>query len=365
MTHPDYSGVRLRPNDTIGILGGGQLGRMLALAAASLGLRTHIFCPDRRCPAFQVADSTSCAAYDDEEALARFCDSVAAVTYEFENIPAATVDYVAARRPLRPTARALEVSQDRLTEKQFLNRIGIRTAPYRAIDSERELAQAGEALGFPCVAKTRRFGYDGKGQTILRGPADVAGAWGRLGTHRSILEAFIPFDCEISVTAARALDGDIRTYPVTRNDHENHILSRSRVPAQVPTTVAQSAVAAARKLTEALDYVGVLAVEFFVSGTQLLANEFAPRVHNSGHWTMEGAATDHFRQHIRAVAGWPLGDVGLRGHRIEMKNLIGSDVHDWDALLKDPAAHLHLYGKQDAQPGRKMGHVTWVTAEPE
>ncbi len=359
MPRPDPA-VTLKPGDAIGILGGGQLGRMLALAAAPLGLRAHIFCPDKRSPAFQVADAISCNDYEDEGALARFCASVDAVTYEFENIPEKTVAYVQARKPLRPSEQAFVTTRDRLTEKTFLNEIGVATAPYRAISSREALAAAAEALGFPCIAKTRRFGYDGKGQARLDDLGDVDAAWAALGTDQAILEAFVPFRCEVSAVIARALDGSTRCFAITENAHQNHILARSRVPARLPTDMSERAVQAAGKVVDALGYVGVLAVEFFVTEDQLLANEIAPRVHNSGHWTIEGAAVSQFTQHIRAVAGWPLADVPLRGAEIEMHNLLGDEIARWPALLADPAAHLHLYGKRDARPGRKMGHVTWV-----
>lgn len=353
--------VRLNPGDTIGILGGGQLGRMLAMAASQLGLRSHIFCPDRRSPAFEVADAVTCADYTDEGALAQFTQSVGAVTYEFENIPAETVAYVTARRPLRPSNKALVIIQDRLSEKDFLNSIGVPTAPYKAISSPEDLAKALGELGTPAIAKTRLFGYDGKGQTKLDSPGQVADAWDKLGTAKSILEGFVPFNREVSVIVARDMDGRVLTWPVTENVHVNHILDTSTVPATVSDTVEQTARTYAARVAEELEYVGVLAVEFFVldDSDTVIANEIAPRVHNSGHWTLEGAVTSQFENHIRAIAGWPLGATEALG-RVRMKNLIGDEVKDWRSILSDPAAHLHLYGKQEARPGRKMGHVTWL-----
>ena len=355
--------ARLKPGDTIGILGGGQLGRMLALAAARVGLKAHIFCPDKRSPAFQVADAATVAPYADEAALAAFARAVDVVTYEFENIPAETVAYLKARKPLRPGEEALRTSQDRLSEKTFLERIGVPTAPYRAFSSEAELAEAADAIGYPCIAKTRRFGYDGRGQTRLEDPRDVANAWQTLGTANSVLEGFVPFDREISVIVARALDGRTATFPLCENTHVDHILDETLAPARVSDAIARTACAHANRAVSALGHVGVLTVEMFVidDGEQVIANEIAPRVHNSGHWTIEGATTSQFEQHVRAIAGWPLGDPSAVG-TARMKNLIGHAADDWAGYLDDPAAHLHLYGKHDARPGRKMGHVTWVDA---
>jgi 5-(carboxyamino)imidazole ribonucleotide synthase len=353
----------IRPGSTIGILGGGQLGRMMALAAASLGLRSHIFCPDKEAPAYEVAAAKTVAAYDDEAALAAFADAVDVVTYEFENVPAPTASFLAGRVALRPNAAALETAQDRLVEKSYVAGLGIGTAPFRAVDGEQDLVEALEALGAPAILKTRRFGYDGKGQVRIR-PGDRAGeAFAHLGGAPSILEGFVPFTKEISIVAARGTDGSFAAYDPCLNEHRAGILHRTTLPSGISDTLAQKAILAARRIAEALDYVGVIAVEMFVvegeSGEDVLVNEIAPRVHNSGHWTTEGAETSQFEQHIRAVCGWPLGATTTRG-AVEMTNLIGDEIETWPAILAEPGAHLHHYGKTKARPGRKMGHVTRV-----
>lgn len=353
----------LQPGDTIGILGGGQLGRMTALAAAQLGLKSIIFCPEAGSPAFQVSDAHVCAAYDDWEALARFAGMVQAVTYEFENVPLDTAEFLAARVPLRPGPRALAVSQDRLQEKTFVNGLGIETAPFAAVDDLEGLNRAVAAIGLPAVLKTRRFGYDGKGQVTLRPGDDLASAWDAIGRQSAILEGFVPFEREVSIIAARRSDDAFAAYEVTQNVHRNHILHTSMVPAEVSPAAARQARACACAIAGALDYVGVFAVELFVVGRgaqeRVIVNEIAPRVHNSGHWTQDGAITSQFEQHVRAIAGWPLGETGRIG-RVEMTNLIGDDVSTWHELLAEPGAHLHLYGKAEARPGRKMGHVNRI-----
>lgn len=350
----------LKPGDTIGILGGGQLGRMIALSCAQLGLKTHILCPEADSPAFQVSDGHICAAYDDEAALAELARIADVVTYEFENVPLATAQFLSARVPVRPGPRALEVSQDRLAEKTFVQALGIDTAPFAAVDSLADLEAAVAQIGLPAVLKTRRFGYDGKGQITLRDGADLAAAWEGIGKQSAILEGFVNFRREVSVVAARREDGAFAAFDVTENVHRNHILHTSTVPASVSAETARAARGIACKIAGALEYVGVFAVELFVSecglGEWLIVNEIAPRVHNSGHWTMDAAATSQFEQHVRAVAGWPLGDTRLTGP-VEMLNLIGDDVNDWHRHLADPSARLHLYGKAEARPGRKMGHV--------
>lgn len=350
----------IQPGATIGILGGGQLGRMIALSCAQLGLRTHILCPEADSPAFQVSAGHICAAYDDEAALAELARVSDVVTYEFENVPLSTAQFLAARVPVRPGPRALEVSQDRLAEKTFVQGLGIDTAPFARVDSLADLEAAVKEIGLPAVLKTRRFGYDGKGQITLRDGADLAAAWDGIGQQSAILEGFVNFRREVSVVAARRADGAFAAFDVTENVHRNHILHTSTVPAAISAETARGASDIACKIAGALDYVGVFAVELFVAecglGEWLVVNEIAPRVHNSGHWTMDGAATSQFEQHVRAIAGWPLGDTA-RLFRVEMLNLIGDDVADWQRFLADPTAHLHLYGKQDARPGRKMGHV--------
>ena len=360
--------IRLAPGDTIGILGGGQLGRMLAVAAVALGLRTHVFCPDADCPAFDVSAARTVAPYDDEAALARFAEAVDAATYEFENVPDRTAAILAEHRPLRPNARALAVCQDRLEEKTFLAGLGLATAPFRAVASEQDLAEALDALGAPealgasAILKTRRFGYDGKGQVRI-GPGDRAGeAFAHLGGAPAILEGFVRFSREVSVVAARGQDGAFAAYEPCLNEHREGILRTTRLPAGIPPDTEARAIEAARRIVEALDYVGVIAVEMFVidDETGIVVNEIAPRVHNSGHWTIEGAETSQFEQHVRAVAGWPLGGTRRLGG-IEMENLIGDEIESWPDLLATSGVHLHHYGKKRARPGRKMGHWTRVS----
>jgi 5-(carboxyamino)imidazole ribonucleotide synthase len=360
---------RLVPGATIGILGGGQLGRLLALAAAQLGLKARIYAADAESPAFEVAAAYTVAPYEDEDALARFAEEVDVVTYEFENVPARSAAVLAAHRPVRPGPEALAVSQDRLAEKQFLNALGIATAPYMQVDDAEALARAVAQLGRPSILKTRRFGYDGKGQALVREGSDLATTFRSIGASPSILEGVVPFAKEISVVAARGLDGTFAAFDVCENVHEHHILDRSVAPASILPETAALAVKMAHQIADALDYIGVIAVEMFVSeetaadGTRietLRVNETAPRVHNSGHWTLGGAVTSQFEQHIRAICGWPLGSTRRLGEQVEMRNLIGDAVDEWAAILKDPEASLCLYGKSEARPGRKMGHVTRI-----
>jgi 5-(carboxyamino)imidazole ribonucleotide synthase len=359
--------VKLKPGDTIGILGGGQLGRMLAMAAARLGLRCQVFSPDPDSPAFDVVLNATCAEYADVEALELFAADVDVITYEFENVPAAAAMILGARRPVLPEQKILETTQDRLAEKDFVKRLGIGTADYADVSSAAGLRAAIARIGLPAVLKTRRFGYDGKGQAIIRAGDDPDRIWDDLGTRSAILEAFVPFQCEISVIAARSADGHVECFDVTENEHRDHILKISRAPANISDALAGEARAIAEKIANALDYVGVLAVEMFVvqadGGAKVLVNEIAPRVHNSGHWTLDGASISQFEQHIRAIAGWPLGSPARRG-RIEMSNLIGDEADDWRDILAQPDVSLHLYGKLEARPGRKMGHVTRVLVEP-
>ncbi|GJD30691.1 N5-carboxyaminoimidazole ribonucleotide synthase [Methylobacterium adhaesivum] len=357
----------LQPGSTLGIVGGGQLGRMIALAAADFGLKVHVFAPDDDSPAFDVCAARTVAAYDDVAALARFASGVDVVTYEFENIPAAAAEALAAKAPLHPNATALATTQDRLTEKAFINGLGIETAPFRAVDTADDLVRALAEIGRPAVLKTRRFGYDGKGQRMIRaeGEIDAATILAEFGGAPCILEGFVPFEAEVSVVAARGADGAFAAYEPCANEHRDHILAVTRVPAPgiAPQTEA-AALGMARRIAEALDYVGVLAVEMFLvpqgdGPARVVVNEIAPRVHNSGHWTIEGALTSQFAQHVRAVCGWPLGDPARTGGMaVEMHNLIGAEADDWASLLAQDGAHLHLYGKGEARPGRKMGHVT-------
>ena len=359
--------VKLKPGDTIGILGGGQLGRMLAMAAARLGLRCHVFSPDPDSPAFDVVLNATCAEYADVEALELFANDVDVITYEFENVPAAAAMVLAARRPVLPDRKILETTQDRLAEKDFVKRLGIGTADYADVSSAAALRAAIPRIGLPAVIKTRRFGYDGKGQAIVRDGDDLEQIWEDLGTKSAILEAFVPFDCEVSMIAARSADGHVECFDVTENEHRDHILKTSRAPAAISEALAKQARTIAESIANELNYVGVLAVEMFVlagdAGPRLLVNEIAPRVHNSGHWTLDGASISQFEQHIRAIAGWPLGKPVCHGP-VTMTNLIGDEIDSYEQWLTVPGATVHLYGKGPARPGRKMGHVTQVGTTP-
>jgi len=357
--------VKLKPGNTIGILGGGQLGRMLAMAAARLGLRCQIFSPDPDSPAFDVVLNATCAEYADVEALETFANDVDVITYEFENVPASAALVLAARRPLLPDRKILETTQDRLAEKNFVTKLGIGTAAYADVSSVSSLREAIAHISLPAVIKTRRFGYDGKGQALVREGDDLSQIWTELGTKSAILEAFVPFEREISVIAARSADGEVECFDVTENEHRDHILKISRAPAAIPDELAQEALGIAARIATALDYVGVLAVEMFVVANgaarpKVLVNEIAPRVHNSGHWTLDGASISQFEQHIRAIAGWPLGRPARHGNAITMTNLIGDEVLGYQEWLAVPGASVHLYGKSPPRPGRKMGHVTQV-----
>jgi 5-(carboxyamino)imidazole ribonucleotide synthase len=351
------------PDATIGILGGGQLGRMLAMAAARLGFRCHVLCPDPASPAFDVVHRITEADYSDKAALDRFAEDVDVVTYEFENVPAETAAFLAARKPVLPDPQVLAVTQDRLAEKDFIVSLGVATAPYAAAASESELKNAVAAVGLPAVLKTRRFGYDGKGQATLRPGDDAMAAWTSVGRQPVIVEAFVPFEREISVVAARERGGRIECFDVAENEHINHILKVSRVPADVTPAVAAEARRIASLIADAFAYVGVLAVEMFVvadgAGHTVVVNEIAPRVHNSGHWTIDGCSVSQFEQHIRAVAGWPLA-APLRHGRAEMINLIGDEIAAYRQWLDVPGASVHLYGKRNVRAGRKMGHVTRI-----
>jgi 5-(carboxyamino)imidazole ribonucleotide synthase len=352
--------MSLAPGSTIGIVGGGQLGRMLAMAAATLGYKCHVYAPDEAPPAAEVAAAFTRGAWEDEAALAAFGRNVDVATYEFENIAAAPLAALAAEAPLHPPAGALAVAQDRLSEKSFVVELGGAPAPFRVVDDRPGLDDALAALGVPAVLKTRRFGYDGKGQARIMRPSEADEAWQSVRGAPSILEAFIPFESEFSILLCRAMDGGIVTWPAPLNTHESGVLRRSRVPAQALDAQVAEAGALARKAAAALDYVGVLALEFFATPEGPVFNEMAPRVHNSGHWTIEGSVTSQFENHIRAICGLPLGATGLTGSRVEMENLIGGEADGWAGILADPEAHLHLYGKGEARPGRKMGHVTRV-----
>jgi 5-(carboxyamino)imidazole ribonucleotide synthase len=349
----------LNPGATIGILGGGQLGRMLSVAAARLGFKTHIFEPGANPPAGHVAERVITAAYEDEEALRRFADGVDVITYEFENIPTSALDLLESLRPIRPNRKALAVSQDRLVEKAFLNELGLATAPFAAVDDATDLAEAIAEIGCPAILKTRRFGYDGKGQVRLKSESDAETALADMAGAPSILEGFVDFTAEISVIAARNPSGEVACFDPGENVHKSGILHTTTVPARITEAQRTDAVLMAAKILNKLDYIGVMGVELFVTPKGLIVNEIAPRVHNSGHWTQAGCTVDQFEQHIRAVAGWPLGD-GARYADVEMLNLIGDDVEKLQDLAKQPRTQIHLYGKSEAKPGRKMGHVNRV-----
>lgn len=350
----------LPPGSVIGILGGGQLGRMLAMGTARLGYKVHIFDPDAGAPASQVANRHVIADYGDQAALQAFARDCAVVTYEFENVPVEAARLIEALAPVRPGPKALEAAQDRLVEKTFLNKAGIPTAPFQAVNSDAELAEALAKFGGNGVLKTRRMGYDGKGQRIFRnaGPKDCDGAFADLGSVPLILEGFIPFEREVSVIAARGMDGGFAGYDVAENVHRNGILHTSTVPAAVSKLTANAAMDSAGRILDALDYVGVIGIEFFVMDNgDLIANEMAPRVHNSGHWTEAACAVSQFEQHIRAIAGLPLGNPRRHSDCI-MENLIGGDIDRIPALCTEANTVVHHYGKAEARPGRKMGHFT-------
>lgn len=349
----------LAPGATIGILGGGQLGRMLSVAASRLGFKTVIFEPGRDCPAAHVANHHFKAAYDDTEALARFAAAADVITYEFENIPTAALDALEASTPIRPGRRALATSQDRLAEKAFLNDLGLATAPFADIPSLADLQAALGSIGTPAILKTRTLGYDGKGQVRLSDPSDAAQAFAAMQGAPALLEGFVDFQREVSVIGARGIDGQTACFDPGENVHKNGILATTTVPATLAAAQRQDAVLLTAKILSALDYVGVIGVELFVTDDGFVVNEIAPRVHNSGHWTQNGCTTDQFEQHIRAIAGWPLAPA-VRHADVTMENLIGDDVARVPQIATEPNAALHLYGKAQARPGRKMGHVNRV-----
>jgi 5-(carboxyamino)imidazole ribonucleotide synthase len=350
----------LPPGSTIGIVGGGQLGRMLGMAAAQLGYRIHVFAPASG-PANDVASAFTQASYHQSDALAAFAASCDVVTYEFENVPLGALALIADKVPIRPGLKALEIAQVRYAEKAFVRDLGGRTAPFEVVNDVEELVPALERIGLPAIIKTIRMGYDGKGQARVDDIGQARQAWHAVGRQPSIVEGHVDFSHEYSVLIARGSDGATVTYPTPWNEHRSGILHRSSVPAPaVIAGQAADAVGLAKRVAEALDYVGVLALEFFATDQGPVFNEMAPRVHNSGHWTIEGAETSQFENHIRAICGLPLGSPELTGVRAEMENLIGDEVERRREILAEPGAHLHLYGKTEAYPGRKMGHVTRV-----
>ncbi|WP_445679027.1 5-(carboxyamino)imidazole ribonucleotide synthase [Radicibacter daui] len=354
----------LKANSVIGILGGGQLGRMTALAAARLGYRCHIFHPEAESPAAEVSAFATRAEWDDEAALAAFADSVDVVTLEFENVPAAALSFLEARVPVMPGASVLSITQHRVLEKDFVKAQGAETAPYRAVRSLEELRAAVAEIGSPCVLKTCRFGYDGKGQAKLWADSDLAAIWGSLKTDDAILEGFVNFTCEVSVIVARGRDGQVVSFPVVENRHANHILDETHVPAAIDPRVAEEARRVAAAVVAGFaDFAGLLAIEMFVTADgHVLVNEMAPRPHNSGHWSMDGAVTDQFEQLVRAVSGHALGSTDILRPCV-MKNLLGDDILKVPELMKKPGARVHLYGKSEAKPGRKMGHVNFMGIE--
>ncbi|HEY7979405.1 MAG TPA: 5-(carboxyamino)imidazole ribonucleotide synthase [Rhizomicrobium sp.] len=359
MSDAELLSAPVSPGGTIGILGGGQLGRMLAMAAARLGLKTHIYSDEKDAPAFQVCNAHTSARYDDEAALAKFAAACDAVTYEFENVPAAAAAVLARTKPTNPNADALAIIQDRFDEKSFVAKQGLKTANFAAMNSAEDAAAAFAKIGGPAVLKTRRLGYDGKGQAKVSSAEECKTAFASFKSVPSILEQFVAFNFEASVVAVRGADGKFAAYDPAENIHENHILRRSIVPARLTAKQADDAKSIAKKIADALDYVGVLGVELFVQKDgALLVNEIAPRVHNSGHWTIEACVTSQFENHIRAIAGWPLGSTKRHSDAV-MENLIGEEAADWKALAAKDGG-LHLYGKSEIRAGRKMGHVTYL-----
>ena len=347
----------LAPGAVIGIVGGGQLGRMSAMAAARLGYRTHVLTEEADGPAAQVATAVTLGAHSDPDALRRFADAVDVVTFEFENVSADGLDLLAAIRPVRPDGAILRISQDRLAEKRFLAEAGIPLAPWHPVDTAEHLHDAAAALGLPLVLKTTRLGYDGKGQRVLRGRDELATAFAALSPHPLVAEGFVDFACELSVMVARGLDGTVRSFDAVQNRHRHHILDLTLAPAPVPPEVAAEAQALAVRIAEALSLIGLLGVEMFLAADgRLLVNEIAPRPHNSGHWTMDACPVSQFEMHIRAVAGLPLPPA-VRHSDAVMKNLVGpEEMALWPEILATPGLLAHHYGKE-ARPGRKMGHV--------
>ena len=344
---------------TIGILGGGQLGQMLSMAAARLGFKTHIFEPSENPPASNVASKFTRAEYDDYDALKQFASSVDVVTYEFENIPTAALDIIETQSEIFPNREALKISQDRLIEKEFINKLGFKTASFCEVNSIEELIHAINQIGAPSILKTRRFGYDGKGQVKVQPSSKPEEIWKNLGEKALILEGFINFSSEFSVIGSRSKDGQISCFDPGENVHKDGILRTTTVPAHLTNQQKTEAVLITAKILETLKYVGVIGIEFFLEKNSLIINEFAPRVHNSGHWTQNGCTVDQFEQHIRAITGWKLGNAE-RHSDVIMENLIGDEIYKTNQLVEDGSIALHLYGKADVNPGRKMGHFNRI-----
>jgi 5-(carboxyamino)imidazole ribonucleotide synthase len=356
--------VPLPPGSTIGILGGGQLGRMIALAAARLGFKTHVYADEWGC-ACDVTSHATVGSYDDLARINAFAAEVAVVTYEFENVPLAAAAAAEAVAPVRPGPRALAVSQDRLEEKSFITKLGIDVAPYAAIDGPADFAAAVAVTGAPAILKTRRFGYDGKGQLPLQAASDLDAVFADIGGVPCVLERRVPFAFEVSVLVVRGVSGETSFYDIPVNEHGGGILRRSSVPAALDPAARAKAHAIASRIADELGYVGVLAVEMFATGDPahpFLVNELAPRVHNSGHWTMDAAVTCQFENHVRAIAGWPLGST-RRHCDVVMENLIGPEVERWRTVAADADTVVHIYDKGEARPGRKMGHLNRLSVK--
>lgn len=355
----------LPPGSIIGILGGGQLGRMTALAAAKLGYRSHIFCPGENEPAVEVSNLHTKSDYQNTEALKKFAQSVDVVTLEWENVPISALETIHKITPVHPSAAVMEIAQNRVKEKNFARSLGIGTAEFVAISSADDLSKTLERFSTPAILKSTRMGYDGKGQVRITDNTDPYIAWKKMGSDSAILEAYVDFECEISVIVVRSKDGTIAGYSPMRNVHRDHILAETHVPAGIDSAIEEEALALAVSLVKTLDMIGLLAVELFVlktpnkNGQRVIMNEIAPRPHNSGHWTMDAAPTSQFEQLVRAVCGLPLGAV-MPIHPCIMHNLIGDDLRKWPELLANPRARIHLYGKKEPHAGRKMGHVTFV-----
>jgi 5-(carboxyamino)imidazole ribonucleotide synthase len=350
----------LPPGSVIGILGGGQLGRMLSLAAARLGLKTHIYSDEKAAPAFDVAAAHTVGGCDDQDALTRFASACAVVTCEFEKVPAKTLEAASRVAPVFPGAKSFAVAQDRLVEKDFITGLGIAVAPYAKVNSEQDLRAALERVETPALLKTRRFGYDGKGQILIRDAGECAAAVEAIGQAPALVEGIVAFEREVSVIVVRGQDGTKQFYDPVENVHQNGILAISRAPARISQSLEEAAQTIAGKIADALSHVGVLCVEMFERGgerPELVVNEFAPRVHNSGHWTIDACPVSQFENHVRAICGWPLGETSRHSDAV-MTNLIGADVEKWRELVKEPGTAVHLYGKTEARAGRKMGHVT-------
>lgn len=354
-------GQIIPPGSTIGLLGGGQLGRMAAMAAARLGYKTHVFCPPGDNPALQVASASTIAAYEDNAALARFAAAVDVVSFEFENVPSVAAQVLAAIKPTRPSPRVLHICQDRLREKDFLATVKVPTTRYMEVARAESLERAVREIGYPAVLKSAQFGYDGRGQVRIGPETQLEEAWAQMGAPLGILEGYVDFRLELSVIAARTLDGSVATYAPVENQHRNHILDTTIVPARVKPETAMRAEAIGQHVATELGLVGIVAVEMFVTQSdEVLVNELAPRPHNSGHWSIDGAVTSQFEQFVRAICGLPLGSAERHSDAV-MKNLLGEDIESWREILAEPGAKLHLYGKGHARPGRKMGHVTRLT----